>query len=351
MRRSQAIVRPLPGAALFLVLTVRPGGEEAVRALLADLSALRRSTGFRVPDDRLEVVAGIGSDAWGRLFSGLRPASLHPFVALDGGRHAAPSTPGDLLFHIRAATMGPCFELGRLITGRLSGAADVVDETHGFRSFEQRDLLGFVDGTENPEGEDAVAAALVGDEDPGFVGGSYVVVQKYLHDMATWDALSIAEQERIIGRTKLDDVELSEHELPADAHVALNDLPDADDGRAREILRSNMPFGELGTGEFGTYFIGYAGHPEDIEMMLTNMFVGLPPGTHDRILDFSTAVTGTMFYCPTVDFLEAQPPLPQLGVEPAAPTPSAPATSPPASSTPAAQDGSLGIGALGRKPS
>ncbi len=335
--RSQAILHPLPAAALFLVLTVRQGGEDTVRDILADDPALRRAVGFRVPDDRLEVVVGVGSDAWGRLFSGPRPAGLHPFVPLDGGRHSAPSTPGDLLFHIRAATPGPCFELGRVITDRLRGAADVVDETHGFRYFEQRDLLGFVDGTENPEDEDAADAALVGEEDPGFAGGSYVVVQKYLHDMSAWNALSVGEQERVIGRTKLEDIELDDDVKPANAHVALNDLPDTDDGRAREILRSNMPFGELGTDEFGTYFIGYAGHVEDTELMLENMFLGFPPGNYDRILDFSTAVTGTLFYCPTVDFLEDQPAGPSLTGEPAAIDPS-----------PAAPDGSLGIGSLGR---
>ncbi|HMR48663.1 MAG TPA: Dyp-type peroxidase [Arachnia sp.] len=337
MTRPQAILHPLPAAALFLVLTVRPGGEDTARDVLADIPALRRAVGFRVPDDRLEIVVGIGSDLWGRLFSGPRPAELHPFVALDGGRHSAPSTPGDLLFHIRAATPGPCFELGRVLTDKLRGAADIVDETHGFRYFEQRDLLGFVDGTENPEEDDAAAAALVGAEDPDFAGGSYVIVQKYLHDMSAWNALSVGEQERVIGRTKLEDIELDDDVKPANSHVALNDLPDADDGRAREILRSNMPFGELGTDEFGTYFIGYAGHPEDIELMLENMFIGFPPGNTDRILDFSRAVTGSMFYCPTVDFLEDQPPSPSLAGEPAVSDPS-----------PALPDGSLGIGALGR---
>ncbi len=338
--RSQAILHPLPAAALFLVLTVRQGGEDTARDVLADVPALRRAVGFRVPDDRLEVVVGVGSDAWGRLFSGPRPTGLHPFVPLDGGRHSAPSTPGDLLFHIRAATPGPCFELGRVLTDKLRGAADVVDETHGFRYFEQRDLLGFVDGTENPEDEDAADAALVGDEDPGFAGGSYVIVQKYLHDMSAWHALSVGEQERVIGRTKLEDIEFDDDAKPANAHIVLNDLPDADDGRAREILRSNMPFGELGKGEFGTYFIGYAGHVEDTELMLENMFLGFPPGNYDRILDFSTAVTGTLFYCPTVDFLEDQPASPSLTGDPADADPS-----------PATPDGSLGIGDLGRSTS
>jgi putative iron-dependent peroxidase len=189
---------------------------------------------------------------------------------------------------------------------RLAGHARVVDEVHGFRSFDDRDLLGFVDGTENPEGAEALAAVTVGDEDPAFAGGSYVVVQKYLHDLAAWDALPIEAQEHAIGRTKLSDLELPDDVKPANSHVALNTIVD-EDGEERQIMRFNMPFGTVGTGEFGTYFIGYASSPDVIEQMLANMFVGKPPGNHDRILDFSTAVTGTLFFVPTVDLLEGLP--------------------------------------------
>ena len=263
----------------------------------------------------------------------------------------APSTPGDLLFHIRAATPGPCFELGRVITDRLRGAADVVDETHGFRYFEQRDLPGFVDGTENPEDEDAADAALVGDEDPGFAGGSYVIVQKYLHDLDTWNALPVEEQERVIGRHKLSNVELPDDVKPDDSHVAMNTIVDAD-GDQKQILRDNMVFGEVGTREFGTYFIGYAATPDVIEQMLRNMFLGNPPSTHDRILDFSTAVTGSLFFVPTVDLLEDPPssaPSTVSGAEASAASPVEPSTEPSATQQ---ADGaeSLAIGSLKGHP-
>jgi putative iron-dependent peroxidase len=189
---------------------------------------------------------------------------------------------------------------------RLGGSAEVVDEVHGFRSFDERDLLGFVDGTENPEGEAAPAAVLVGDEDAGFAGGSYAVIQKYVHDLDAWNALPVEAQERAIGRTKLNDIELPDDVKPADSHVALNTIVD-EDGTEHQIMRFNMPFGTVGAGEFGTYFIGYARGPDVIEQMLANMFVGKPPGNHDRILDFSTAVTGTLFFVPTVDLLEGLP--------------------------------------------
>ena len=305
----QPVLAPLTPAAIFLVATIDEGGEATVHDALPELSGLVRAIGFRDPTKRLSVVASIGSAAWDRLFSGPRPAELHPFVELRGPRHVAPSTPGDLLFHIRAETLDFCFELAGRIVDAMGGAITVVDEVHGFRFFDNRDLLGFVDGTENPDGPLAQAAVFVGDEDSEFAGGSYVIVQRYLHDMAAWNSLSATEQERVIGRTKLDDIELDDDEKPANSHVALNVITD-EDGRERKIVRHNMPFGAVGKPEFGTYFIGYAATPDVTEQMLRNMFLGDPPGNTDRILDFSTAVTGGLFFSPLVDFLNNPPPLP-----------------------------------------
>ncbi len=159
----------------------------------------------------------------------------------------------------------------------------------GFRYFDERDLIGFVDGTESPSGAAGISAAIVGaDDDPDFAGGSYVIVQKYLHDMAAWNAISIEEQERVIGRSKLDDIEMPDDVKPANSHVALNTIT-GPDGEQRQIVRANMPFGNPGQGEFGTYYIAYAATPSVTEEMLSNMFIGKPPGNTDRILDFSTA--------------------------------------------------------------
>ena len=303
----QAIPSPITEAAVFLVLTVNPGAEDDVRDLLADVSGLKRSVGFRIPEGDLTCVTGVGSRLWDGLFGAPRPVGLHPFRALTGPRHSAPATAGDLLFHIRAHRFDLCFELAQRLTTRLVGLARVVDEVHGFRSFDERDLLGFVDGTENPEGQAAGAAVLIGDDDPGFAGGSYVVVQKYVHDLSAWDALSTEQQELAIGRTKLSDLELSDEDKPPDSHVALNTIVD-DDGEERQIFRLNMPFGRVGEGEFGTYFIGYARTPDVIEQMLSNMFLGKGEAAHDRILDFSTALTGSLFFVPSADFMDDPPP-------------------------------------------
>jgi porphyrinogen peroxidase len=333
----QAVLAPLTANAIFLVLTIDPGGEAAVRDLLTDWTSLQRSVGFRAPDAPLGAIAAIGSHAWDRLFSGPRPAELHAFRELAGSVHRAVSTAGDLLFHLRHERMDVCFEFAAHALSRLAGAVTVLDEVHGFRYFDERDLLGFVDGTENPAGRAAGVAALVGEADPGFAGGSYVIVQKYVHDLATWNALSTEDQEKAIGRYKLSDIEMPDDVKPADSHVALNTIEEPD-GTQRQILRANMPFGEVGRGEFGTYYIAYAATPSVTELMLSHMFIGDPPGNTDRILDFSTAVTGGLFFAPTTDFLDDIP-----GPPDAPDPPDTPGDSPAAAG---AEDGSLGIGSL-----
>jgi porphyrinogen peroxidase len=299
----QPVNAPLTRAALFLVATINPGADPRakVRSLCGDLASLVRAVGFRATDANLSCVLGIGSEAWDRLFGPTRPVQLHPFREIRAaGRHAV-ATPGDLLFHIRAQHFDLCFEMGTQIVARLGGSIAVVDEIHGFRYFDARDLLGFVDGTENPTGQAAMDATIIGVEDAEFAGGSYVIVQKYLHDLVGWNALPTAEQERIIGRAKLSDIETEDAKKAPYAHNALTTI--VKDGKEIKILRDNMPFGRAG-GEFGTYFIGYSRSPETIEQMLENMFVGNPPGNYDRLLDFSRAVTGGLFFVPSATFLD-----------------------------------------------
>lgn len=335
----QPVTAPLTRSAIFLVLSINPGQESgaAVRSFCSDLPGLFRAVEFRNIEAGLSCVMGIGSDAWDRMFGSPRPAELHPFREIRAGARHAVSTPGDLLFHIRAKRMDLCFELATRIMESLGDSVSAVDEVHGFRYFDDRDLLGFVDGTENPRGQEIAEAALVGDEDPLFAGGSYVIVQKYLHDMAGWNALSTEAQERIIGRKKLSDIELAENVKPTSAHNALTTI--TEDGKEFKILRDNMPFGSVAAGEFGTYFIGYCRTPRTTEQMIENMFVGRPPGNYDRLLDFSRAVTGSLFFVPSSTLLES------LADGPAPEEPAAPTTDTPAIVT-AAPDGSLGIGSL-----
>ena len=344
---AQAVDAPLSRAAIVLVARLNPGPEncEAVRSFCGDLAALVRAVEFRDLEGSLSCVVGFGLDAWDRLFGQPRPAELHTFREIRSGARHAVSTPGDLLFHVRAKRMDLCFELATQIMARLGNAVSPADEVHGFRYFDERDLLGFVDGTENPRGAAVTDAVLIGDEDAAFAAGSYVIVQKYLHDIDAWNALSTEAQERIIGRTKLSDIELDDSVKPTSAHSALTTI--VENGKEIKILRDNMPFGRPGHGEFGTYFIGYSRSPRTIEQMLENMFVGRPPGNYDRLLDFSRAVTGNLFFVPSATFLENVTVDETTDDQPAdmksSTTPPVAETS---SSTPPVRDGSLGIGSL-----
>src|ERR1700739_290248 len=209
---AQPVAAPLTKAAIFLVATINPGPDNraAIRSFCGDLSTLFRAVEFRDIEGGLSCVMGFGSEAWDKLFGPPRPAMLHPFREIRAGARHAVSTPGDLLFHIRAKRMDLCFELATQIMARLGDAVSPADEVHGFRYFDDRDLIGFVDGTENPRGQAAIDAVVIGEEDSAFACGSYVIVQKYLHDLDGWNALPTEAQERIIGRTKLADIELDD---------------------------------------------------------------------------------------------------------------------------------------------
>lgn len=339
----QTILTRKTKAAIFLVFTIDDGGEEAVRDALEAIPGLNNAVSSRAPEAALAGIVSIGSEAWDRLFAGPRPRSLRPFVPYEGEVHTAPATPADLLVHIKSDDMGLCYELGAKITEALGDAVTVVDEVHGFRYFDLRDLIGFVDGTENPTGQAAIDAITVGDEDPDFAGGSYVAVQRYVHDLSSWNDLSTEEQEAAIGRTKLDNVEMPDDVKPPNSHIALNVVED-ENGEEIDVVRDNMPYGDVsgstvngpgtnGKGVNGTYYIAYSATPDVTEEMLRKMFIGDPPGTYDRLLDFTTAVTGAQFFTPTLDFIDDLPPAPG-----GAPVPES------ARATPS--DGSLGIGSL-----
>jgi porphyrinogen peroxidase len=336
----QPVVQPPRQASIFLVLAINPdpASEDAVRSICTDLSKLIRAVGFRETGAELSCVLGVGSDAWNRLFGSPRPSELHPFQEIVAGPRHAVSTPGDVFFHIRGEREDLCFELETQIMMQLGEAVSTIDEVAAFRYFDNRDLLGFVDGTENPVEDEATEAVFIGDEDRTFAGGSYVIVQKYLHDLAAWNALPIETQEKIVGRTKLSDVELDDSVKPTSAHNALTTI--VENGVERKIYRANGAFGQPGKGEFGTYFIGYARSPRVIEQMMQNMFIGRPRGNYDRLLDVSRAATGTLFFVPSLTFLEA------VTSQPTKPTVVAETSLAPSPPGEAANDGSLGIGSL-----
>ncbi|WP_394941112.1 Dyp-type peroxidase [Psychromicrobium sp. YIM B11713] len=299
----QSIDALLTKSATFLVVVINDGEAAlgTVREVLSGIEDLVKTVSFRDHEAQLSCTVGIGSRVWHDVVGASSPAELHPFQEIVGQKHTAVATPGDLLFHIRAEREDFCFEFERLLLDALGTAVTVVDEVSGFRYFDSRDLLGFVDGTANPVGPDLPASTLVGEEDPAFTGGSYVVVQKYLHSLETWQKLSTEEQEAIIGRTKADGVELDDAESGQRSHKTLATIED--EQGEHDILRDNMPFGRPGSSEFGTYFIGYTRKLWVLEKMLERMFIGEPPGLHDRILDFSAPQTGTTFFAPAASVL------------------------------------------------
>ena len=300
----QRVDAPLTQSATFLVLTISDGPESIrnVRSTLATINEIAKNVAIRDLNASFACTVGIGSDVWDRVTGVSRPIELHPFPVVKGAVHTAVSTPGDLLFHIRSERRDLCFEFERQLMDLLGDAVAVVDETVGFRYFDLRDLLGFVDGTANPIGPAVPASILVAEEDASSAGGSYIVIQKYIHDLKAWRALPTEQQEAIIGRTKLDNVELDDAASGQRAHKTLATIDD-EDGVGHSILRDNMPFGSPGSGEFGTYFIGYSRRLWVIERMMQRMFVGDPPGLHDRLLDFSKPLTGTTFFAPSASLL------------------------------------------------
>ncbi|WP_292009832.1 Dyp-type peroxidase [Chryseobacterium sp.] len=292
---------------IFMVwkLNDNPQLKENFQRLCALVLNLNNSVLNRFPDSRASCIMGIGYEAWKMLdLPTPMPKELSNFEAIKGDKHIAVSTPGDLHFHIRADNKSICFDMAIEISNILNPVAQSILEVHGFKYWDARSILGFVDGTENPHGEDRDYFGKIGDEDAEYKGGSYLFTQKYIHDMKAWKNLSTEEQEKVIGRSKENDIEMADEVKPSNSHIALANI-EGENGEELKIIRDNMPFGNPSTNEFGTYFIAYASTFSTVQKMLVNMFIGNPPGNYDRILDFSTAVTGTLFFVPTRDMLDS----------------------------------------------
>ncbi|KAH8729970.1 hypothetical protein BGZ61DRAFT_447203 [Ilyonectria robusta] len=303
----QPVEAPLSQSATFLVLsaTDAPDATRTIRSTLASISDITKNISIRHRTANLSCTVGIGSNIWDQVTKLPRPGELHPFKETKGAKHTAVSTPGDLLFHIRSERRDMSFEFERQLMDLLGAAVKLEDETVGFRYFDARDVLGFVDGTANPVGPDITDTVLLtAQDDSAGVGGSYVVVQKYLHDLKAWRNLKTEQQEAIIGRTKFDNIELDDAESGQQSHKTLATIED-EDGNEHDILRDNMPFGSPAQGEFGTYFIGYSKQLWVTEKMLERMFIGNPPGLYDRILDYSKPVTGSTFFVPSAGVLDS----------------------------------------------
>ena len=305
MPRPQPGFIPAPSRnALFLVLRVldpEKHGQSVARGA-AGIPASTEKLGAADPRAKLACTVSFGSEFWDVISPKQRPAGLRPFRAIAAQGRTAPSTGGDLLLHILSMRHDLNFELAMRLRHQLGDAVEVMDEVHGFQYLDSRDLTGFIDGTENPKGAGARArAALVGEEDPAFAGGSYVFTQRYVHDLGRWAALPRKDQERIIGRRKPDSAELPERVKPATAHISRVVIEE--NGEELEIVRHSFPYGTVS--EAGLFFIAYCKSLDIPEKMLNRMMGTTGDGLHDHLMDHSRAVSGANFFAPSLEVLRS----------------------------------------------
>lgn len=285
---------------LFLTFTLVPDGGPTVRRVAAAIPEITRRIADEQHEPSLVSALGIGAAAWNAVIGARCPEGLRPFEAVSDNGRSAPSTPADLFLHIHSNRPDANLALARAITKSLGASVAPVEEIMGFKTREARDLTGFVDGTENPKGPERAEVALLPDSSP-FAGGSFVSLQRYVHDLDRWENLSVADQEKVIGRTKADDQELDDEVKPPTAHIARVVIEE--DGEELEIVRHSLPYGM--TGEHGLYFVAYCASPEPFHTMLRNMITRDGAGHHDHLMNFTKAVTGASFFVPSQDFLAA----------------------------------------------
>jgi len=300
---------PQPGVLLtggvhayFLTFTVVAGAERtALRKAIRDIHPSARALATKVKRAKLLCTLGIGSELWDRLSPARRPAGLRPFRAVNADGRVAPSTGGDLFLQLTSDRHDLNLDLAMGLVRRLQPVATMTEEIHGFRYRDSRDLTGFIDGTENPKGKARAAAALIGDEDRPFASGSYVAVQRYVHDLERWRGLDDREQEQIIGRTKRGSVELPKAKKPRTAHISRVVIEQ--DGAELQILRQSYPWGTVR--EAGLYFAAYTKSLDVFDVMLARMMGTTGDGLHDRLMEFSRAVTGATFFVPSLETLSS----------------------------------------------
>ena len=289
--------------ATFLVLLLQDEEESlrCARSFSKEFPNLISELKQRYPDSLLSATLAFGSRAWKMLFKDQPyPEELSPFKALRHENRQAPATPGDILVHIRSDRKDINFELSRMVMDKLNDSVLLEEETSGFRYLESRDMTGFVDGTENPAGDDRAAVALIPEGQP-FAGGSYIQCQRYIHNLPSWNECPVAKQEEIIGRTKQDNIEFTSEDKAPTAHIKRVNLKE--DGKSLEILRHSMPYGN--TLEHGLFFIAYARTARHFAAMLEEMIHADSHGHYDHLMDYTQAVTGNAFFAPSQDFLEA----------------------------------------------
>ncbi|PVX33468.1 putative iron-dependent peroxidase [Pasteurella langaaensis DSM 22999] len=265
----------------------------ASRQFIAQLTELQT----QYSDAHLGATVAFGDRVWKQLTGADSAPELKPFTALGKGNLSAPATQYDLLIHIQSNRPDVNFSVAQSAFNVFQSAVKFQQEIHGFRWIEERDLTGFIDGTENPKDEQRAKVGLIATGDDA--DGSYVFTQRWVHQLDKWSKLSVAKQEDVIGRTKPDSVELDD--VPATSHVGRVDIKE--NGEGLKILRQSLPYGTV-TGEHGLFFISYCAKLHNIEQQLLSMF-GEVDGKTDRLLGFTKPVTGAYYFAPSLEKLKA----------------------------------------------
>ncbi|WP_410499753.1 Dyp-type peroxidase [Chitinibacter sp. S2-10] len=296
----------LPAASsngLFMLFRRRLGrrADQTCRQILAAWPDRIAKLAGQNPDARFVASLGFGADVWPEIYGNEKPTQLRAFPRICGAIHPAPSTQCDLMLHLRGERYDVLFECAEQFTRDMVEWFDPIETVQGFRYRDQRDLTGFVDGTENPQDEERAAVALVGSEDPHWAGGSYLHIQRYVHRMESWNKLPVKQQEAVIGRTKDSDEELPDDDKPLTAHISRVVIEK--NGEELQILRQSLPYGSP-SGDKGLYFTSYCKTPDIFEQMLARMVSPTADGRVDHLLNFSRAVTGAAFFVPSIEALQ-----------------------------------------------
>jgi len=305
MGTPQSAIMPETGAhGLFMVLRAADSttAKSTILKQCARFSTLATEIGQRDPEANLAGAVGFGEAFWDKISPKAKPSGLKRFVEIKGEEVAAPATGGDLFIHIHSDRQDLNFLLAKEFFTPVEPYVELLEEIHGFRYLDARDLTGFIDGTENPEGEERAEVALIDEEEKEFEGGSYIILQRYVHHIEKWDKMPAGEQEKVFGRTKADSVELEDEQKPPTAHISRVVIEE--NGEELEIVRHSMPYGTV-TGDSGLVFLAYSNDSSIFDKMLARMYGTADDDLYDRLMDFSSPKTGAYFFAPSLETLAA----------------------------------------------
>lgn len=299
---AQSVILPLPSDhARFIVLRLKDLTIDELKEKLADLFTTRDRLITQHPNAQIKTGVAFGPALWAKLYN-QTPEDFKQLEPIQGS-FQMPVVPADVLIHVASQRTDICFALSQSFFEGIQDKVEVLDERVCFRNFDGRDLTGFIDGTENPQfPDDRAEVALLGEDAGIFTDGSFVFAQRYVHNLAKWKQLKVDAQENVIGRTKLESIELDDEVKPKNAHIARVVIED-DEGEEMEILRHSLPYGD-GKGDQGLFFIAYTKNLEIIDHMLQPMFGTTGDGIHDRLLHFVTPVDGAYYFAPSEELLE-----------------------------------------------